>query len=271
MIHVVTGESAAACLKSVFHRLDQPVIELPVDFSVGPIAQIHQKRGISTRFDWIEHSFNPIKDHSIENQNLYLTSLEALQNVKDSQQVTIWTCDNAAEQIGLRISCFLLRTKQVELYMVNTQHAIDDYFKDQEMQQILRHSGECCSKQLAHFYKYSSMAITKQMRGALENDAEKLLDSNGLLRSWKQNNIVEDEETREDKFILECIQRNLDQSLENDYVKTVRIVGEVLSLSDQSLSDVWIDYRIRSLIKSGQLAYQGDLHSMCTYQVKVPS
>lgn len=269
MIHVVTGESAAACLKSVFRRLDQPVIELPVDFSVGPIAQIHQKRGISTRFDWIEHSFNPIKDHSIENQNLYLDSLEALQNVKDGQQVTIWTCNNAAEQIGLRISCFLLTGKQVELYLVNTQQAIDDYFKDQEMQQILRHSGECSSKQLAHFYKHSSMAVTKQMRAELENDAEKLLYSTSLLRSWHGSEIAEDEETREDAFILNCIQSNLDQFPENDYVDAVRIVGEILSLSDQSLSDVWIDYRIRSLIKSGQLAYQGKLHSMRSYKIKV--
>lgn len=269
MIHVVTGASATASLKSVFQRLGHLIIELPVDFSVGPITQIHKKIGVSARSDWMTYAFNPLKECLNEQQNLYFNSLEILQNIKEKEQVTIWTCNNAAEQIGLWFTCFLLKGKQIDLYMVNTQQGMNDFLNNQEMQQTIRHSGECNGKQLAHFYRYSSVEITEKMRNAFEKDAEKLLHSTGLLRSWCQNEIEEDEETREDAFILNCIKSSLAQSPESEYADAIRIVGEVLSLSEQSLSDVWIDYRIRSLIQNGHLTYQGDLHSMRSYKVKV--
>lgn len=269
MNHIVIGPSAAASFKSAIQRPDDIILEFPFDFSVGPIAQIHKKRGISTREDWIAHSFNPIKGRFFQEQtNMYVNSLKTLQNIKSGEQITIWTCNNAAEQIGLRISCFLLAGKQVDLYMVNTQQAMNEYLKSHEFQQTIRHTGECNGKQLAHFYRQSTVAITKEMRAVYVRDAKRLLSSTSLLRSWSKNEIIEDEETREDAFILDCVKNSLAQSPENEYVSAVRIIGEVLGLSEQSLSDVWIDYRIRSLIQNGQLAYQGELQSMLSYKVK---
>ncbi|WP_142829568.1 DUF1835 domain-containing protein [Planococcus soli] len=269
MIHVGIGASATASLKSVFHRLGHLIIEIPIDFSVGPIKQIHNKRGVSARADWIVHSFNPTRERFNQHAELYMNSLETLQNIRIGEKVTIWTCSNAAEQIGLRISCFLLADKQVELNMVNTQYAMNECLKGLELQQTIRHSGECSGKQLAHFYRYSSVRMTEKMRNAFEKDGAKLLHSSSLLRSWRENEIAEDEETREDAFIVDCIKNNLAQSPESEYVDAIRIVGEVLGLSEQTLSDMWIDYRIRSLIQNGKLAYQGNLHSMLSYKVKV--
>ncbi|MBO1910847.1 hypothetical protein J4G37_39395, partial [Microvirga sp. 3-52] len=42
-----------------------------------------------------------------------------------------------------------------------------------------------------------------------------------------------------------------------------------LGHSVQSLSDTWIEYRLRSLINSNQLAYKGNLNSMRMYEIKV--
>ena len=163
----------------------------------------------------------------------------------------------------------MLADKQVELYMVNTSQAMNDYSKNQAVQQTIRHSGECNAQQLAHFYKNSPKNIPVEMRTTFELEAEKLLVSTSLLRTWSQSIILDDSETRDDAFIMDCIKSNCAQSLNHEYVDAIRIVGEVLGLSEQALSDVWIDYRIRCLIQNGQVAYQGNLQSMRSYNVKV--
>ncbi|WP_073198774.1 DUF3658 domain-containing protein [Gracilibacillus kekensis] len=55
----------------------------------------------------------------------------------------------------------------------------------------------------------------------------------------------------------------------NDYIKVVIVIGEVIGHTDQALTDVWIEYRIRSLIGSNQLVYEGSLQSMQGYKVRV--
>ena len=268
MIHVVTGESAAAALKNAFHKINDQFIEMPMDFSVGPVTAIHEQRGLAARVDWVASSFNPLNNITDAQLSTYRCSLENLRQMNDGECLTIWTCDNASEQIGLRLACFLLAGKQVELSIVNTHHAMNDYSKDHEVQQIIRHTGECNGKQLVHFYKHSSGSITEEMRTAFELDAENLLLSTGLLRSWNHDRILEEEETRYDAFIIDCIKDNSAEEPNTEYMDAIRIIGEIFGRSEQPISDVWIDYRIRSLIQTGQLAYRGKLHSMRSYQIK---
>lgn len=46
------------------------------------------------------------------------------------------------------------------------------------------------------------------------------------------------------------------------------MIGEVVGLSEQVVSDAWIEYRVRSLIHLGLLSYEGDLQSMRMYKIK---
>lgn len=268
MIHVVTGDSAAAGLKNAFRKQNDQFIEFPIDFSIGPITAIHKPNGLADRADWVASSFNSLNDTTASQLSTYRSSLEKLHRLNNRDHLTIWTCENATEQIGLRLACYLSAGKRVELSIVNTHHAMNDYLKDHEVQQTIRHTGECNGKQLAHFYEHSSGSITEKMRTALELDAEKLLLSSGLLRSWSDGKILKEEETRYDAFIIDCIKENSAECPHPDYVDAVRIIGEVYGRSEQPISDVWIDYRIRTLIQSGHLAYRGKLQSMRSYQIK---
>lgn len=268
MIQIVNGESAAAALKNTFSKTSDQIISLPVDFSVGPITAIHLESGVSIRADWEASSFHPLNNRSDEALSIHQRSLKELQDVKNGEQLTIWTCENASEQIGLRIACFLLTGKQVKLSLVNTQQAMDEYLKDQEMQQTVRHSGECNSKQLAHFYNYSSLPLTKDMRTAFEEDGKNLLHSTSQVRTWKNGEIIEEAETRDDAFIIDCIKGQVAEAAGNDYIDAIRVIGEAYSLSEQPISDSWIDYRIRSLIQDGQVSFKGDLQSMRSYKIK---
>ena len=271
MIHIVNGESAAAALKYAFRETGDQFIPLPVDFSVGPITAIHLKSGVSVRAEWEASSFHPLNNRSDKALSIYQRSLKELKDVPNGAQLTIWTCENASEQIGLRIACLLLSGKQVELSLVNTHLALNEYLRNQELQQNIRHSGECNAKQLTYFYTYSSRPIPIDLRTAYEEEGKNLLQSISQTRSWKNGEILEESETRDDAFIMNCIKEQVAESVGNEYVDAIRVIGEAVGLTEQPFSDSWIDYRIRSLIQNGQVAFKGDLQSMRSYKEKLQS
>lgn len=269
LIHIIFGASAAGGLKRALHKQNHKIIGFPIDFSVGPITNIHEKEGMSNHFAWLKSSFHMFWGYNEDDQKGYQQSLQKLLEIEDGEQVTIWTCENATEQIGLRISCYLLRDKEVELSFVNTFKAMHDYMKYKDVRIDIRHTGECSPKQLAYFNKYSTFPILEEMKNNYVRDGERLLNSNSIVRSWRQGEIVDDVETRDDSFILECAKRIHNERENQEFINVLRVVGEVLGHSEDSLSDSWIEYRIRSLIQSNQLAYKGNLQSMRMYEIKI--
>ena len=193
-----------------------------------------------------------------------------MSEIEDGEQVTIWTCENAFEQIGLRLCCYLLKDKQIELSFINTNHAMRDYMKHENVSvDILRTSG-CSPEELAHFYKSSMRPISEAMQNGYVLDGEKLLGNKSMVRSWRQGKLVDELETRVDPFILECATRIQNEN-PLEFINVTSVIGEVLGNSEQALSDAWIEYRIRSLIHSHQLIHEGDLQSMRMYKIQVVS
>lgn len=268
MIHIITGDSATGALNHAFRGSDHQIYALPLDFSVGPINAIHEEEGIRRHFEWLDSSFNFRNDQFAQLEETYRQSLEKVRRLKDGEQVTLWTCENAAEQIGIRLVCYLIAGKNVELSVVNTAEAMDELMRDSDVQIEIRHSGECNGEQLAHFYKHSRTPLSEASAAALAGKAERLLSSKSLLRSWKQGEVQGDVETRDDKFILECVREQQMEELNEGFAKAVRVVGQVFSESYHIYSDAWIDYRIRSLIDSGKLVSRGDLGSIRNYELK---
>ena len=268
MIHLVFGESATGSLKYAFRKQNHKIIGFPMDFSIGTITNIHENRGIKSYFTWLEYSFHTVWGNFENNQTEYQQSLQKLLDIKDDDQVTIWTCENATEQIGLRIICNLLEEKQVELSIVNTYKAMLEYTKHKKTRFEIRFTGECNAEQLAHFYEFYTFSISNELKRTLGQDGEELLQSTSNVRSWKQGKIINESETRDDSFIMECVRRLHSESKNIEFINATRVIGEVIGLSEQVVSDAWIEYRVRSLIYAGQLAYEGSLYSMRMYKVK---
>lgn len=267
MIHIIFGSAAAGSLKHALRKTKDQVIGFPIDFSVGPIENIQKESGIENYYAWLEETFNEFWGFSKDERNDYQAALQSLLEIKADDEVTIWTSEDASEQIGLRISCYLLKDKKIDLQLVNTFDAMNDYMMDSEIQVDIRHSGECATEQLLHFYKYASVPVSEEMKKGYEKDGEWLLNSRSLVRNWKDGKIVDDVVTRNDAFILNCIERHNENS-PLEFILAARIIGEVLGHTEYHVSDSWIEYRIRSLIDSGQIEYEGELHSMRSFKIR---
>src|SRR5699024_1245935 len=96
-----------------------------------------------------------------------------------------------------------------------------------------------------------------------------IVQSTSIVRSWIQQKIVHGHETRDDYFIMDCAKRIHKEMAELEFIYVIRVIGEVLGHSEENLIDAWIEYRIRSLIQTGHLMYQGNLQSIRKYQIKV--
>ncbi|NYE09652.1 hypothetical protein F4694_006555 [Bacillus niacini] len=57
-------------------------------------------------------------------------------------------------------------------------------------------------------------------------------------------------------------------SKSDGFFPTARLVGEFIGRQKQQVMDISIEWRIRCLIQSGLLAYQGSLAQMRLYNIK---
>ncbi len=271
MIHLVFGASAAGSLKHAFRKQAcHRVIAFPVDFSVGPITNIHENSGIDHYFSWLQDTFHDDTKYFPEAEAVYRESLQSLQAIEAGEQVTIWTSASVSEQIGLSICCRVLKDKEVELYAVNTFHAMHAYWAGTDYRQDVLHSGECNAEQLLHFYHHAIRPLTAQLIDDYARVGERLLKCAGTRRTWQHGEITAVPETIDDAFILACAKRvHQEEAGQPDFILAARVIGEVIGHTEQALSDSWIDYRLRALISSGRLAYEGNLISMLKYKVRV--
>lgn len=268
MIHIIFGNAAAGSLKHALRKTKDQVIGFPIDFSVGPIENIHKESGIENYYAWLEETFNEFWGFSKDERNDYQAAIQSLLEINAGEEITIWTSEDASEQMGLRISCYLLKDKKVDLQLVNTFDAMNDYMMDSEIQIEIRHSGECATEHLLHFYKHASIPVSEQMKITFENDGEELLKNKSMVRNWQDGKIVDDVVTRNDAFIMKCIEKSNENS-PTEFILAARIIGEVLGHTEYRISDAWIEHRIRSLIDSGKLEYEGVIHSMRGYKIRV--
>ena len=60
MIHIIFGDSAIGSLKRALNKQNHKIIGFPIDFSIGPISNIHENSGIKGYFTWLGDSFHTL-------------------------------------------------------------------------------------------------------------------------------------------------------------------------------------------------------------------
>lgn len=87
------------------------------------------------------------------------------------------------------------------------------------------------------------------------------LMQNGIIRSVSEDAI--------DEFILEKFTEVASTRQRGEFIKSSRIVGEVLGHLEQAVGDTFIEYRIRQLILQGRFDMEGMPHAMRFYSIRL--
>jgi hypothetical protein len=139
-----------------------------------------------------------------------------------------------------------------------------------EEEQFPRSSGELTPEKLLQFYEqFELRPMNFAKRNALSDEGQNLMLIENHLRTWEHGELRDSNIERGDDFIIHCAKKLHKEQGTYDYMKSARLIGEVIGHMQQYTGDEWIEYRLRDLISKEIFEYRGDLSAMRLYEVKL--
>ncbi|PIC67258.1 hypothetical protein CSV71_05735 [Sporosarcina sp. P21c] len=271
-VHIVFDRAFAGALRHAFRKeplkSTEQIISLPDILSIGPVESLHTDEGIKNRFCWLqEHLRGDIQ----EQENEFRCAVQDIKRIPPHLPIILWAGNNAAEQTGLRFATYLLSGRPNEISELNTTKAFESLYrttKHSEEIHILR-SSELSPEQLLELYAhYEPWKWNPARRIAIEQEGKSLMYDGSYLRTWQYDELWSSDEDRHDSFIMECA-RQLQSEYPGEYYNVLRLIGQVYGELEQYTGDTWIEYRVKELIRHGELASKGDLGDWRKYEIGV--
>ncbi|MCS0655731.1 DUF1835 domain-containing protein [Cytobacillus firmus] len=266
--HIVCGESPAGSLKVALNK-DNKVIGFPDFFSNGPLWRMDEEEGIRKRLEWLKDHINIPEDYlEKEYERKIASALEEIDAIPAGKPIVVWTAENADEQTGLRYFHHLLRNKENNVHVINTAQSYKELFPAKKNSYLLRHSGEAAPEKLKIILdKNMGSPLAAEERTRFASDWQALSMTKEVLRIWEENEIHSVPESYFDDYIIESAKK-LHKS-NKGFIKSARLIGEVIGHLDEPIGDGFAEYRVRALIYNGIFAIKGIPKSMRFYSIKL--
>lgn len=278
MIHILFGLSGAGSLKMALkamrvHKIEQ-IIAFGDIFSIGPVRMLHEKAGQDVRFQWMKNVMNDEDGDFQDYQQWFYNTVNQIHSIPVNVPITIWVADNSHEQTGLRYVLYLLRDKTNKIKVINTTKAHAVHFNRPDIQYTVLKTGEISPEKLQVIYeKGQSKSLSVHERKELEEEWLALADTKETLRIWRNEKIKGVKEDYYDQYMINMakklqIEREREQEPEK-FMKSARLIGEVIGHLDQYMGDAFFEYRLRKLIEKGVFEMEGNLKAMRYYSVRL--
>lgn len=261
MIHVVFSNSAAGSVKYGVKNSIK-VINLGDNLSQGPISN---NIDYEVRQEWISTVSNDEERAEIELliKESYDNFHNELNQIKKDDEICIWFGNNSYEQCGLMY--FLTKLNRYEnVYLINVSKVT---LNEGEFNEYYPRSvGEVMPEKLNIIFNKEQEPLTQENFYTLIQYWSALVKQNSHLRVFKNGKVISMSENYYDDIILKTTMK-----LSRDgYRKCARIIGEILAYSEDCITDDYIFWRIKELIKQENLIYTGNQHAMRYLELKLP-
>lgn len=275
-VHILFGLSGAGSLKYALKKMGlskrEKVISFWDIFSIGLIEQLHESDGQEARFQWMKNVMDD--DQFQDYQQGFYNTVNQINSVPDNVPITLWVADNTHEQTGLRYVLYLLRNKTNEIKVINATKAYAEHFNRPDIQYTILQTGEMSPEQLQVIYeKDQSKSLSEYERKELEEEWMALADSKETLRIWRNEEIKSVREVFYDQYMINMAKKlQIDRERVQEpepFMKSARLIGEVIGHLDQYMGDAFFEYRLRKLIEKGVFEMEGNLKAMRYYSVRL--
>jgi hypothetical protein len=259
-VHIVFGRTASMSLKQA---LEERVIAFPDVLSMAPLKSIHTWKGMEARYAWIKQN---LTDTYHEFKKLKRNMMQAFRDLKrltPNHEVVIWTCQNSAEQMGLRIVLATL-PEVASVRLVDTYQGYRD-IEQHDTPGFPRTTGEVAPEFLSQMALLPEVPLADERMDVLREEGKRWLESDALLHLFEAGELKSFDISALDQFILDHVER----LQEEDYVKAAVLLSEVYGTMKDYTGDVFLEYRVRALVEAGVLEARGDLNDMMLYEVRV--
>ncbi len=273
--HIVFGDSPTGSLKIALKESDliqqENIINCSDLFSIGPIWNLHDAQGINNRYEWLRTHINMDEELLFTYEKSFQQTILNIEQIPSHHTIVIWVGENAHEQTALRLVLYVLKEKTNDIAMININDAYKTHFDRPEIDFTPRHMGELSSKQLKQIYENgkNGNALTQTERKKLEQQWEQLCEDKEVLRIWESNKIISVPETFYDEYIINTVKKFHKKKKSIEFIKSARIIGEVIGHLNQYVGDQFIEYRVRRLIVDGIFDIEGVPKAMRYYSIKI--
>ena len=273
-LHIVFGDSAAGTLKAALRELGiqsyrDKVVTFSDNFSIGPIWQLHQEKGLQNRLEWLNThlTHEPADEFEIWYSDSFRLALNRIDAVKDDTSVLIWIGNNAHDQTGMRFALHLLQGRKIKVYLANVTETYRERYKRFDP----LHLGEIVHDKLIELIQVDQLIqpLSDNARIQLEQEWLSLANSQAELRIWKDDRIHIVSADYFDECLIRAAQHFHTGYGKMDFMKSARLIGEVLGRLEQYVGDEFLEYRLRELIQKGVFLMEGSLEAMRFYSVKL--
>lgn len=273
-IHIVFSDSTAGSvrivLKEMGRQYEEKVIAFSDVFSIGPVWQLHEKEGLSNRYEWLEKHINMDDEMLDSYQDNFNHTISEINAIPNETRIIIWIGENAHEQTALRYVLYLLKEKTNDIFVRDTTTNYKNQFGVPETEFFPLHTGEISPDKLRLIYENDRKhnSLTNTDRNKFQQEWEQLSTKQEVLRIWKHKKIDSVEESYYDDFIIDTA-RNIHIENHNEFIKSARLIGEVMGHLNQYVGDPFFEYRLRHLLMNGIFEIEGVPKAMRYYSVRL--
>lgn len=279
MIHILFGDSPAGTLKNALKEMGVRNVEKVISFwdmfSVGPLWRLQEKAGQEARFVFMKKVKNNESEDFRDYQQKFYETLDQVNSIPEDVPLTIWVAENAHEQTGLRFVLHLLKNKTNDIKVINSTKMYAEKFNQPDIKYISLKTGEIIPEKLQAIYEESkaNASLSPQERKQLEKEWLALADTQEALRIWRNGKIESVREDYYDQYMINLakkLQLDREHAKESEvFMKSARLIGEVIGHLDQYMGDEFFEYRLRKLIEKGVFEMEGNLKAMRYYSVRL--
>lgn len=225
--------------------------------------------GLCHRFEWLKNHINLDDEYIDTYQDDFFQTTSQINAIPENTPIVIWVGENAHEQTGLRFVLYLLKEKSNDIFLMNTTTKYKKLFHIPNAEFFPLHTGEVSPEKFRLIYERSKDVhpLTQEERKSFEEEWKKLSTKEEVLRIWEKNEIYSVDEDYYDDYIIHSARRLHRRNA--GFMKSARLIGEVIGNVDQYIGDGFVEYRVRLLIMNGIFEIKGVPKAMRYYSVKL--
>ncbi|MEG0440364.1 MAG: DUF1835 domain-containing protein [Solibacillus sp.] len=275
VVHILFGDSASGSLKRALKEMEsqdeEKVISFSDMFSIGPVWQLHDKVGLNQRYEWIKNHLI-FDDYYIDEYQYNFNNTTSMINaIPKNTTIIVWVGANSHEQTALRYVLYLLKDNKYDIFLMDTTKQYKNQFNIPDTDCYPLHTGEIISEKLRLIYEKGRMVppISQEQREKLEKEWKELSSTQEVLRVWENKEIKSVDVAYYDDYIINKAKKLHTERKNNDFMKSARLIGEVIGYLDQYIGDEFFEYRVRHLIMNGVFEIEGVPKAMRFYSVRL--
>jgi hypothetical protein len=275
VVHILFGDSASGSLKNTLKEMElqdeEKVISFSDLFSIGPVWQLHDQMGLNNRYQWISNHLIIDDDYIDEYILNFNNTTSMINSIPKNTKIKIWVGENSHEQTALRFVLYLLKDKSCDLFLVDTTKVYKKQFDIPDTEGYPLHTGEIVSEKLRIIYENGKnfSSVSNEQRKKMEEEWQTLSSTQEVLRVWENKEIKSVDEDYFDGFIVNKAKKLHKGQKKIEFMKSARLIGEIIGYLDQFVGDEYIEYRVRQLIMNGVFEIEGVPKAMRYYSVKL--